>query len=62
MTKTLWQWLPRHDEWAFVTESAPEMQRAVLRGYKRRNPSGTRFKWTVGEPPRKYHPRAAKEK
>ncbi len=52
MRWTLWQWLPRHDDWLWLTvdESDDADHRAVvLRGYRKRNPRGTRLKWKQGE-------------
>jgi hypothetical protein len=64
----LWQWLPRRDEWVYATkgadgddETSVNSRRAVLRGFKRREPRGTRFKWSNAEP-RRFRPRVKKEK
>jgi len=47
VTWVLWQWSARYDRWDWLTESAhDEAQRhAVLRGYRRRNPKGAKFRW-----------------
>jgi hypothetical protein len=61
----LWQWSIKRDAWEFVTEAnEPAQQAAVLRGYKRRNPKGTRFRWCAKEQgaPKKFRRRTAKEK
>jgi hypothetical protein len=56
---TLWQWSVRKDEWMQVTQAACELRRVILRGHKRRNPRGTRFRWTPSQmPPRKFRARS----
>jgi len=61
---TLWRWSVKVDEWAYVTECAPEMQKAVKRSHARRSPLSTVFRWTDNAlpPVRRYRQRAAKEK
>lgn len=62
MIKYLWQWSARRDEWEFITTATTDKAAAVLRGYKRRNPKGTRFKWmSTEERPKKFRTRAKKE-
>jgi hypothetical protein len=63
MTWTLWEWLPRRDEWVWMAEGPddPERRRVLLRGYRKRAPRGTTFRWRNEDgPPRKIHRRAAK--
>jgi hypothetical protein len=64
---TLWRWSVKHDVWDWTAECLTEdaeTRRKVLRGYKRRFPVGTVFRWTPdGAPPlKKYRKRMAKEK
>lgn len=56
---TLWQWSVKEDDWLLVTVAvgASEQLAAVLRGYKRRSPKGTRFRWTEGHKPKKFRTR-----
>ena len=63
-TLTLWRWSPKQDSWVFELQSTEEHKALSLRGARRRNPRGTRFRWTeTAEPPaRKYRARAAKTK
>lgn len=43
-----------------MAEAAPDKKQAVLRGYKRRDKKGVRFKWTDGTKPKKFRTREKK--
>ena len=62
---TLWRWNRKKAEWEWTVEcrDEPDVKKVTLRGFKRRNPIGSVFRWTAdGAPPaRKYRQRAAKE-
>lgn len=62
MIKTLWRWSVVKDEWEFVTQTMSGNTQIVLRGYKRRDRKGVRFKWTDGGAPKKFRTRTKKEK
>jgi hypothetical protein len=52
---TLYRWSVKNDRWEYETECLADNTRQVLRNVKRRSPTGTVFKWTVGPPPaRRY--------
>lgn len=55
--KTLWRWSVVKDEWEYVTKSTPENCKATLRGYKRRDAKGIKFRWTDGQKPKKFRTR-----
>ncbi len=60
MTKTLWRWSHARDDWDFVTTATEDKTKAVLRGYRRRDAKGVRFKWTDGDKPRRFRTRRKK--
>jgi hypothetical protein len=62
VNRTLWQWSRTRDEWLYVITVPEEQCRMTLRGNKRRNPLGTRFRWRdEGEgPPKRYRQRSVK--
>jgi hypothetical protein len=58
---TLWRWSVPKDEWELITQAADANKQTVLRGYKRRDRKGIRFKWTAEQvPPRKFRTRTKK--
>lgn len=61
MIKTLWRWYPAKDDWELVTTATEDKRKVVLRGYKRRDAKGARFKWTDGAKPRKFRTRVKKD-
>jgi len=58
----LWRWSVPKDEWELITQATDENRQTVLRGYKRRDRKGVRFKWTATqEKPKKFRTRVKKE-
>ena len=56
--RTLWRWSAAKDVWEYATQASPEHCRAVLRGYKRRDAKGVRWRWADdGVKPRKFRTR-----
>ena len=53
MIKTLWRWSAVKDDWEQIISMPAQLTKQVLRGYKRRDARGTRFRWTTGKKPRK---------
>jgi hypothetical protein len=62
MMYTLWRWSPRADAWSWETEAHEDKRTVVMRSHKRRNPTGTKFRWVAsGLPaPKRFRKRAAK--
>lgn len=58
MIRHLWRWNRTKDEWELITTAAEDKCKAVLRGYKRRDAKGVRFKWTDGYKPKKFRTRS----
>lgn len=61
MLKYLWRWSHVKDDWELVTTAAVDKCKTVLRGYKRRDAKGIRYKWSDGAKPKKFRTRTKKE-
>lgn len=59
--KTLYRWNIRKDEWEFITTATLDKLKVVLRGYKRRDVKGVKWRWTEGTPPKKFRTREKQE-
>jgi hypothetical protein len=61
MIKHLWRWSVKKDEWELLTTANDHNTMTVMRGYKRRDRKGVKFRWTDGAAPRKFRTRVKKE-
>lgn len=60
MTMYLWRWNVTVDEWELLTTATEDKTQTILRGYKRRDRKGVKFRWTDGDKPKKFRTRSKK--